>query len=283
MITRRMTYPVVGDPEWRDWLDLALRLDPIGPMHDAGVARPAPMRGDLLRPLVRRVQGVRPGEGVVAVRVGAAELVDVLSQILGRFDLGEVVEYEILVEAAVDSSFGGGSVVADDVIDQRVVEKLHLLECLDEAAHVMVDTLEEPGIHLHLPLEDGLHISTDVIPGWNTVVSCCQLGVLRDDPELFLTGECLLTKRVPTCTELALVFAGPFLRYLVRRVGGARSEVDEEELVGQRRLLLHHPSDALIRHVLGEVMAFFGCLRRLDRRRVAVDRRIPLVSPPMKP
>jgi hypothetical protein len=31
MITRRMTYPVVGDPEWRDWLDLApFALIPLG-------------------------------------------------------------------------------------------------------------------------------------------------------------------------------------------------------------------------------------------------------------
>ena len=54
---------------------------------------------------------------------------------------------------------------------------------------------------------------------------------------------------------------------------GAGREVHEERLVGHQRLLLAHPLDRLVRHVLGEVVALLGRLLRLDRRRAFVDRR----------
>ena len=56
--------------------ELALGLDPARPVHDRAVAGAAPVRGDLLRPLVRRAQRVRPADGVVVVGVRPAELVD---------------------------------------------------------------------------------------------------------------------------------------------------------------------------------------------------------------
>ena len=57
--------------------DLALRLDAGGPVHDGAVARAAPVRGDLLGPLVGRVHRVRPADRVVVVGRRRAELVDV--------------------------------------------------------------------------------------------------------------------------------------------------------------------------------------------------------------
>ena len=99
----------------------------------------------------------------------------------------------------------------------------------------------------------------------------------RDHAELLLAGERLLAEAVPALVELALVLVGPLLRHVVRRVGGAGGEVDEERLVGHQRLLLAHPVDGLIGHVLGEVVALLGRPLGLDRHRVAVDRRRPLV------
>ena len=56
--------------------DLALALDSLRPVHDRAVARAAPVRGDLLGPLVRRVHGVRPADRVVVVGFRPAQLVD---------------------------------------------------------------------------------------------------------------------------------------------------------------------------------------------------------------
>ena len=63
----------------------------------------------------------------------------------------------------------------------------------------------------------------------------------------------------------------------MRRVRGARREVDEERLVGHQRLLLADPLDRLVRQVLGEVVALLGRAVGLDRDRVAVQRRRPLI------
>ena len=57
--------------------NLAAGLEAIRPVHDRAVAGATEMRRHLLRPLVRRVHRVGPSDGVVVIRIGAAELVDV--------------------------------------------------------------------------------------------------------------------------------------------------------------------------------------------------------------
>ena len=102
--------------------DLAFGLDAVRPMDDRAVPRAAPVRRDLLGPLVGRVHRVSPAHRVVVVGVRAAELVDLRLQELGRLERAHAVQRGHLVEAAVGRAFGRGAVVADDQIDQRVVE-----------------------------------------------------------------------------------------------------------------------------------------------------------------
>src|SRR5579875_1182752 len=96
-----------------------LGLDAARPVNDRTVARAAPVGRDLFGPLVRRVHRVRPPHGVVST-----ELVDTRFEKLGRFDARYTVEYQQLVEAAVERAFGGSAVVADDIVNQRIVELL---------------------------------------------------------------------------------------------------------------------------------------------------------------
>ena len=81
--------------------DFALPLDSLGPVHDRSVARAAPMRGDLLGPLVRSIHGVRPAHGIVVVRFRPAELVQPRHQELGRLQCGRAVEIDHLVVCAI--------------------------------------------------------------------------------------------------------------------------------------------------------------------------------------
>ena len=106
--------------------DLALGRDALGPVDDRAVAGPAPVRGDLLGPLVRRVHRVRPADRVVVVRLGRPELVDLRRHELGRLERGGAVEADHLVERAVDCALGRRAVVADDVVDERVVEDVEV-------------------------------------------------------------------------------------------------------------------------------------------------------------
>ena len=114
-------------------------------------------------------------------------------------------------------------------------------------------------------------------------ISACrggQHGVGRDHAELLLAGERLLPDGVPALVEPALVAVGPLLGHVVRSVRGTGREVHEERPVGRQRLLLLRPGDRLVRHVVHEVVAVLGRAPRLERRRVLVDRRVPLVRLP---
>src|SRR3954466_12639133 len=66
---------------------LALRLDPAWPVDDETVAGAAEVRCDLLRPLIRRVHGMRPADRVVILRACRAQLVNALDQELGRSEV----------------------------------------------------------------------------------------------------------------------------------------------------------------------------------------------------
>ena len=193
-------------------------VDPVGPVDDGAVAGAAPVRGDLLGPLERSVHGPRPTHRVVVVRAGRSELVHLAEHELGRLELGHAVEVGHLVEGAVHGALGRGAVVADDVVDDRVVEDLEGLEGVDDPADVVVGVLEEAGVHLHLRSRTGLSSSGMSSHAVIDVVARGELGVGGDHAELLLPGEGLLALGVPAVGELALVLLDP----LRGRRGGGR-------------------------------------------------------------
>src|SRR5690242_4414270 len=105
---------------------LALGLDAFWPMYDCTVARSAPMRRDLLGPLVRSVHRVRPADGVMIIRVGAAQPVQTNAQECRGLQRAEPVERNHFVESALQRAFPRSSVVADDEEDEGIVEHLQL-------------------------------------------------------------------------------------------------------------------------------------------------------------
>ncbi len=257
-----------------------LLLDPVGPVHDGAVAGAAPVRGDLLGPLERGVHRPRPTDRVVVVRARRAELVHLGDHELRGLQGGHPVEVGHLVERPVERALGGGAVVADDVVDDRVVEDLEVLEGVDQPADVVIGVLQEPGVHLHLPGQHRLQLVGHVVPRRDHVVPHGQLRVGRDHTQLLLTGERALALHVPAVVEPAGVPVGPLLGDVVRRVGRAWREVDEEGLVGHQRLLLTDPADRMVREIIGQVVTLLGRGRRLDRSRPVVQGRVPLVVLP---
>ena len=257
---------------------LALGLDPVRPVHDRPVARAAPVRRNLLCPLIGRIHRVRPAHRVVVVGVRSTEEVDLRLQELGGLERAQAVEDRHLVEAAVRRALSRRAVVADDQVDERVVEDLQILERVDEPAEMVVGVLEKRRVDFHLAGEDRPHVLRRLVPGRNFVRPRRENGVGRDDAQLLLARERFLAQLVPALVELALVLLDPVLRHVVRRVAGARREIHEERLVGHQRLLLARPLDRLVRHVFGEVVALFRGFLGLDWDRAFVDRRVPLVG-----
>ncbi len=220
---------------------------------------------------------MRPTDGVVVVRLRRAEVVDARGHEIGRLDAGGAVEDDELVEAAVRGPFCRGAVVAHHHENERLVEQLEIVQRVDHPPDVMVGVLHEARVHLHLPGEDRLHLVRRVVPGGDLGRPLRQLRVFRDDAQLLLALERLLTDLVPALVELPLVLRRPLGRDVMRRVGRARRVVDKERLVRHQRLLLTDPVDCTIRHVLREVVALLGCTVRLDRDGAVVDRRRVLV------
>ena len=125
---------------------------------------------------------------------------------------GHAVEVRHLVERALQRAFGRGAVVADDQVDQRVVEHLQVLERVEQPADVVVGVLHERGVHFHLALEHRLELGIHVVPGRNLLVPRRQHGVGADHAQLLLPLERDLALLVPAVGELALVLVDPLLR-----------------------------------------------------------------------
>src|SRR3954470_17579066 len=100
---------------------LAFARNTFGPVHDRPISGTTPVRGDLLGPLVRRAERVRPADRVVVVGVRSTEVVNLRQQELGGLDIGKAVESGHLVETTLRRALGGRSVVSKDVVHQRVV------------------------------------------------------------------------------------------------------------------------------------------------------------------
>ena len=210
----------------------AALLDPVGPVHDGAVAGAAPVRGHLLGPLERGVHRPRPPDCIVVVGAGRAELVHLGHHEPGGLQRGHPVEVRHLVEGAVNGAFGGRAVIANDVVDDRVVEGADLLDGIDDPADVMVGVLQEPGVYLHFPLEHRLELFGHVLPRRDLGMSNGELGIGGDDPHLLLAGKRALPQSVPAVREPAGVPVGPLLGDMVRRVGRTRHEVHEKWPVG---------------------------------------------------
>ena len=218
-----------------------------------------------------------PAHRVMVVGLGPPEVGDALDHELGGLEVGRPVEGDDLVERAVRGPLGAGPVVADDQVDQCVVQHAQLLEGVDEPADVVVGVLHEPGVDLHLAGQHRLEVGGHVAPGLDLGRAGRQLGVGGHHPELFLAGQGLLAQGVPAGVEAALVLVGPLGGHVVGGVGGAGGEVHEELLVGHERPLLADPRDGPVGHVLGEVVALLRRLRWLDRGDPVVQGRVPLV------
>ena len=142
----------------------------------------------------------------------------------------------------------------------------------------MVGVAQEPGKHLHLAGKEVALVGGQRIPGLHPARAICQRRAGGHHAELELTGERLVAPRFPPRVEAPAVAVGPLRRRLVRRVGSARREVQEERLAWRSLLLVLDVPDGAVGEVLGEVVAVGGSARRIDEVVVAHELGGPLVG-----
>src|SRR5262249_27906599 len=116
-----------------------------------------------------------------------------------------------------------------------------------------------------------------VVPRWNFCVALGELGLGRNDAERFLACESFFAKPIPALLETAAIFIGPLFRHVVRRVRGAGRKINKKWLIGSERLLLLEPRDRFIGEVRHQMIALFRSAPRLHRRRILIERWVPLV------
>ena len=97
-------------------------------------------------------------------------------------------------------------------------------------------------------------------------------------PSCFLARKGLFAQLVPALIELAFVLVGPLFRYVMRCMRCAGRKIHEERLIAREQSLLAYPRNRAIRHILHEVIALFGRLRRFHDFRALVNRGIPLIG-----
>src|SRR5262245_19838866 len=119
----------------------------------------------------------------------------------------------------------------------------------------MIRVLEKRCVDLHLARQHRPKTLFGFGPDRDLLGTCGQLALGWNHTELLLPRERFLAELVPALIKLALVLVDPFFRHVVRRVCGARREVDEEWLVRADRLLLPDVVDRLIGEILREVIA----------------------------
>jgi hypothetical protein len=158
---------------------------------------------------------MRPRRRIVRIGLGASPLVEPLGHVLGRHQVLGAVGPTDDVERAGQGALGRGAVVADDVVDEGVVQDVQLLQGVDEAADVVVGELQVAGVVLHLPGQDGLEVGRLVVPGRDLLWASGQVAVGGDDAELLLAGGGLLPHPVPALVEVALVLVGPLFGHVV--------------------------------------------------------------------
>ena len=109
--------------------NLPLGLDPCRPMVNDSVSCPTKIACNLLGPCKGSVSSYGPTCGKVVEAFRTTPLIDLIEHKLGRF--GNSVEISHFVEHPEHPTLGAGSVVSDDIHDQRVVQLTHVGDALD--------------------------------------------------------------------------------------------------------------------------------------------------------
>src|SRR5947199_10005978 len=104
--------------------DLALGFDSFGPMHYQSVAGASPVRSNLLGPLERSIQSMRPANGIVRESIWTSPVIQVVEH-LGSITNNAVQRHHLIV-SPFRSPFGAGAVIAYDVDEQGIIEFAHV-------------------------------------------------------------------------------------------------------------------------------------------------------------
>src|SRR5437762_13662518 len=101
-------------------------------MHYHSVARAAPMRSNLLGPLKRSIQGMRPANGIVRESIWASPVIYMIHH-LGSSTNSAIQRHHLIVRP-VRSAFGARSVSTYNVNELGIMELGHVALSLNQCS-----------------------------------------------------------------------------------------------------------------------------------------------------
>src|SRR5439155_25872087 len=104
--------------------DLTLGFDSFGPMHHHPIAGAAPMRSNLLGPLKRSIQGMRPANGIVRESIWASPVIYMIHH-LGSIPNNAIQRHRLIVRSS-RPAFCARSVITYNVNEQGIIELAHV-------------------------------------------------------------------------------------------------------------------------------------------------------------
>ena len=227
--------------------------------------------------LKRRVSGPCPAGVIHAVGLGRAQRVETADLLQRGELLFDRVRDSILREQFADRAvlaFRTGTVVTEDVDDNRVVANAETVKFIDQLAGLDVDVLDETRENLHQAGLERTLCLRDAVPRRHVVGTRREFGIGRNPAKLLLTRKHPLAIDIPAVVEFAFVLVSPFLEDLVRSVRSAWRPIQEERLVRRERLVASQPVNAVLREVFAQVV--FLAVRRFHRVGILEEPRLPL-------
>src|SRR5438067_13868879 len=153
------------------WADLTFSFDSFGPMHYHAVAGAAPMRSNLLGPLERSIQSMRPANRIVRESMWTSPVIDMVHH-LGCITINAIQRHHLIV-SPFGSSFGTGSVIAYNINKQGVIQFTHVAQCLNQSSDFIIGLFGKAGEYFHLSRQEFFLIGIHTIPCRNFVWARC--------------------------------------------------------------------------------------------------------------
>src|SRR5438093_5339515 len=116
--------------------DLSFGFDSFWPMHHHSIAGASPVRSNLLGPLERSIQRMRPANGIVRESIRTSPVIYVIHHL--RRITNNAVQCHHLVIGSFRSSFGTGSVIAYNVNAQGFIQLAHVARSLNQSADSLI-------------------------------------------------------------------------------------------------------------------------------------------------
>ena len=205
--------------------------------------------------LERRIAGVGPTVGVVAMGLGRSKKIDVRKHCIKR-ERNTVVPSD-RVEGAVFIAFRRCTVITHDNHD-RVVEFTDCFEMIEHPTNVVIGVSQEAGVDLHHSGIGALLFFGKRCPLLNPFWARREFCARREDAEIKLALMSCGAPLVPTHIEFAGIAIDVLTRRLMRGMTSARGKVEEEGFVDGDVAQIVNELNRPASEIFSEVVAVLG-------------------------